>query len=107
MSHNAATMCTRQCEYSTQECYCFLYEAVTGVKLGDLLFWIKPREVHNLSFPVPVLCLNSNLWLEHCKVVKYFENNLSGLHASLTLKHWERGWDMSEEEGYGWGGEGV
>lgn len=39
--------------------------------------------------------------------MKYFENNLSGLYACLTLEHGEKGWDMSEAEGYGgvgWGG---
>lgn len=35
--------------------------------------------------------------------MKYFQNNLSGLYASLTLEHGGKGWDMSEEEGYGWG----
>lgn len=58
-----------------------------------------PKEVHNLSFPVPGLCLNSNWRRQHCKVMKYFENNLSGLYASPMLKHGGKGWDMSEEEG--------
>lgn len=36
---------------------------------------------------------------EDCKVVKYFENNLSGLYASLMLAHWGKGVDYEE---YGW-----
>lgn len=40
--------------------------------------------------------------------MKYFENNLSGLWASLTLEHGgERGWNMTEGEGYGYGGKGC
>lgn len=56
------------------------------------------------AFQFQLFCLNSNLQWEDCKVVKYFQNNLSGLYASLTLEHGEKGWDTSEEEGCRWGG---